>query len=95
MWSLLIIRDVISTIKYHWGFVSNNNNIYGTLSLLISTIGVLSLIIIVYVQTCDSVSWSITFPQDGDGKISLKDFKEGAKKDPIIIQSLSMFEGLV
>ena len=33
--------------------------------------------------------------QDKDGKLTIDEFREGSKKDPTIVQALSLYDGLV
>ncbi len=37
---------------------------------------------------------SLSLSQNGDGLISLNDFVECSKRDPIIVKSLALFDGL-
>ena len=33
--------------------------------------------------------------KDKDGKLTIDEFREGSKKDPTIVQALSLYDGLV
>jgi neuronal calcium sensor 1 len=33
--------------------------------------------------------------QDKDGRLTIDEFREGSKKDPTIVQALSLYDGLV
>jgi hypothetical protein len=42
-----------------------------------------------------SLLWELTNFQDKDGKLTIDEFREGSKKDPTIVQALSLYDGLV
>lgn len=37
----------------------------------------------------------LTCVQDKDGRLTIDEFREGSKKDPTIVQALSLYDGLV